>query len=160
MNMYRNHNQFHPITKQMIAKMGMPANVDELCGVASVTMLLRWNGQDIPLSRVLDKMSSSGAYEEGAGTYLRRTAKIFDSMHYLHRTPYLLMYLLNVVGNYAFIASIKRKNDGNHIVFVYKCNRTHVYYYDPNLTEVAQLMSHKEWNKVSNGRAVALKAKG
>jgi len=156
MKLLQTRKQFKPITKQALAKTGQITNVDELCGVVSIAMLLQWCGYDAPFRKILKEMESSGAYVEGAGTYLGRTAKIFDNMHYIRYTPSLLMYLLSAGGKYAFAASIKR-DDSSHIVFVYKYDRSRVYYYDPNLADSAQTMSHKKWNEVSNKRAAILR---
>lgn len=152
----KSHNQFHPITKQSLQKDMEIKDVDELCGVASVTMLFEWCGEDRAFKDIYSRMAISGSYVKGEGTYLRLTARAFPKLRYLRYAPTGLLRVLLALG-YCMAASIKKTDDTNHIIFV--CGKDHqkIYYYDPNRDEKQKSMSYRDWNAVSNRRVVILK---
>lgn len=156
MTSQKSHSQFHPITKQSIQKDMQIKDVDELCGVASVAMLLEWCGEDRSFMDVYSHMKLSGSYVKGIGTYLQLTTKTFPELRYLRYVPTWLVRVLLTLG-YCMAASMRKPDGTNHIIFICGKDQQGICYYDPNGDEKQKHMSYKSWSEVSNRRSVILK---
>lgn len=134
-------------------------SVEEVCGPASVAMLLDAAGHDFSMQEVVRRMRYNQAFIPEVGTVLSRTPRCFSlRLFYVPYVPLWLLRLLLLTG-YACAHSVKRSSGlGNHIIFVESYRQGVVHAYDPNLNSTeSTLISAKEWRLYSNHRAVFLK---
>lgn len=151
-------NSFQPITKHYLRTQLHITNSDELCGVASITMLLHWCGSAESFADIFQRMKALDAFVVGKGTYLQRAVKLSPRLRYIRYMPLSLLKFFTD-HHYGIAASIKKQDGTNHIVFIYNSDRQHVYYFDPNMPSAQQTLSRTEWRRVSNKRAIIMKAK-
>lgn len=131
----------------------------DLCGVASIAMLLQWCGITASFNDIYRGLLISDAYVKGTGTYLQYAVKLYPhKLHYLRYMPTTLMRLL-LANRYCIVASVNEDaGSGGHIVFICGGDKQMIYYYDPNKNEEQKSMSYKEWSRKSNKRAIIMKA--
>lgn len=135
------------------------ADIGELCGPASVAMLLEAGGHRLSIQEVVSTMRRREAFIAGVGTILSRVPRCFEAR--LFYLPYVPMWLLRLLlrRGYSCAHSIKHQMDmGGHIVFVYAYRNGAVYMYDPNNnTPEPTVVTAKDWHWSSNRRAVFMK---
>ena len=145
------------ITKSQLEKEGfLSENIAELCGPASIAMLLESTGHGLSMEEVVRKMKQCQAFLPGVGTVLARVPSCFSAkITYLRYVPtWLLRFLL--WRGYVCVHSVQHKDrPGGHIVFIYGYRQGSLKIYDPNKDELEpDLVPLREWRHRSNRRAV------
>lgn len=150
--------QFSPLTKQQLKQLYPAIDASELCGPASIVMMLQYTGSTLSFEEALHLMKQSGALVPSVGTILQRVPHSFRlPMRFLRPLPsFALLWLLR--RKFVAVTSIAAAT-GNHIVFVTGCDATHVFYYDPNSTPNRHSMPFRTWKAVFNKRAVVIQQK-
>lgn len=151
---------FKVITKAWLKNTGFGAqDAEELCGPASVAMLLQAGGSDMTVQEIVGTMKQQQAFIPGIGTVLARVPHCFRTA--LTYVPYVPVWLLVMIlgRGYGCAHSIKQgADDSGHIVFVYAAKGGLIRFYDPNRDDDAPAaVPVGEWRKMSNHRAVFMK---
>lgn len=147
------------ITKSKLKRQGFSGAVEELCGPASIAMLLTMSGTSISVQEVVEKMEHGGAFVRGVGTILGKAPACFDApLRYL---PYIPTWLLTVLLklNFGIAHSVKRGESGaGHIVCVYAYKDGMIYFCDPNQDDDnPRSVAAKEWRTLSKRRGLVIR---
>lgn len=146
-------------TKTKLKQYGFGKDAEELCGPASVAMLLDMGGDPSSIRDVVKAMEQHGAFVQGIGTILAKVARCFSgSLTYMPLLPVWLLVAMLKRG-FGFAHSIKQSSgSAGHIVCVSGYRDGLIYFYDPNQnTDAPRKVSIGEWRKLSNRRAVAMR---
>lgn len=150
------------ITKSQLKSANFPdVNIEELCGPASITMLLEMKGYSLSLQEVVHTMSRYKAFVPGVGVVLSRVPRCFQVK--LIYMPYVPTWLLKILLQQGYVGahSVKNRRDlGGHIVLVYAYKDEVLHTCDPNSSNTEPVfVDIEDWRQYSNHRAVFLRSK-
>ena len=131
--------------------------VSELCGPASVAMMLQYTDTPSSLADILQKMQQGDAFIPGTGTILGRVpASVDRRIRFIGYAPaFLVAWLLR--NGFVGAASITRP-EGSHIIFINHCDeKGNFHYYDANTSANPHVMSYETWKEVSNKRIIVVR---